>query len=211
MASAGIAPYLQFGEVPWWYFAGSIGMTFYDAYTTSSFQAQYGRPMAVIASEHADPSAYPDECAFLPGLIGAFTNNIMNAVRRAQPGAQIEVLYPPDVNNTPFNQIINFPTSYWTAASVNCLKTENFTYTESRDLTLAQQSIQLPASLGFPPSQASHLVGIGDYTTAWAKERRLAIGASVESVALFALDQFCLIGYSLPLDRGARLGRYLGR
>jgi hypothetical protein len=53
-------------------------------------------------------------------------------------------------------------------------------------------------SLGFPPSQASHLVGVSDYTTPWAKEVGLAMGANVESVVLFALDQFCLIGY--PLD-----------
>jgi hypothetical protein len=27
---------------------------------------------------------------------------------------------------------------------------------------------------------------------------------------LFALDQFCLIGYPLPLDRGARRSQYMG-
>ena len=54
-------------------------------------------------------------------------------------------------------------------------------------------------------------MGIGDYTTPWAKERQLAIGAGVESVVLFALDQFCLIGYSLPLDGRTGRARYLGR
>jgi len=211
MASAGVVPYLQFGEVQWWYFANAAGMTFYDAYATSSFQTQYGRPMAVIANQSADPSGYPNECAFLPTLIGQFTKSIMDAVRQVQPGTLFEVLYPPDVNNTPLNQLINYPTSYWTPANLKCLKTENFTYTGNRNIDLAQQSIQLPMSLGFPVSQASHLVGIGDYTTPWQKERRLAIGAGVESVVLFALDQFCLIGYSLPLDRSPRSARYLGR
>ena len=65
-------------------------------------------------------------------------------------------------------------------------------------------------SLGFPPSQASHLVGIGDYTTPWTRERQLAISAGMESVVLFALDQFCLIGYSLPLDGQSSKSRYLG-
>ncbi|HWC99457.1 MAG TPA: hypothetical protein VG456_22010, partial [Candidatus Sulfopaludibacter sp.] len=55
MASAGVPPYLQFGEVQWWYFAAKSGMPFYDAYTTQTFQSQYGRAMAVIASENADP------------------------------------------------------------------------------------------------------------------------------------------------------------
>jgi hypothetical protein len=30
-------------------------MPFYDAYTTSTFQAQYGRAMAVITSNTVDP------------------------------------------------------------------------------------------------------------------------------------------------------------
>jgi len=30
--------------------------------------------------------------------------------------------------------------------------------------------------LGFPCSQSSHLVGIGEYTTPWDKARRLALG-----------------------------------
>jgi hypothetical protein len=64
--------------------------------------------------------------------------------------------------------------------------------------------------LGFPPSQSSHLVGIGEYTTPWAKEQRLALGEGIESVVLFALDQFCLIGYDLPLDDGARRALYMG-
>jgi hypothetical protein len=64
--------------------------------------------------------------------------------------------------------------------------------------------------LGFPPSQSSHLVGIGEYTTPWPKEQRLALGEGIESVVLFALDQFCLIGYDLPLDDGSRRALYMG-
>ena len=44
MNAAGLTPYLQFGEVQWWYFPnvtvidGAVsGMPFYDAYTTSTF------------------------------------------------------------------------------------------------------------------------------------------------------------------------------
>jgi hypothetical protein len=53
-------------------------------------------------------------------------------------------------------------------------------------------------------------VGIGEYTTPWDKERLLALGASLDSVVLFALDQFCLVGYSLPFDRGARRAAFQG-
>jgi hypothetical protein len=210
MAGAGVTPYLQFGEVQWWYFADSSGMPFYDSYTTTSFQQTYGRAMAAIPSQNADPAGFADECAYLPQLIGAFTTTIMAFVRQSQPTARFEVLYPPDVNNTALDKVVNFPRPAWTPANLACLKTENFTYTGDRNLDEARQSIDLPMQLGFPPAQASHLTGIGDYTTPWAKERRLAIAAGVESVVLFALDQFCLIGYSLPLDPGPRRAWFQG-
>jgi hypothetical protein len=210
MNGAGVMPYLQFGEVQWWYFAGPSGMPFYDSYTTTSFQQTYGRAMARILSQNADPSGLANECAFLPQLIGTFTSTIMAFVRQSHPAALFEVLYPPDVNDTPLNQLVNLPRSVWTPANLACLKTENFTYTGDRNLDKARQSINLPMQLGFPPAKASHLTGIGDYTTPWAKERRLAIGAGVGSVVLFALDQFCLIGYDLPLSTGPRIIRFQG-
>ena len=210
MSDAGLSPYLQFGEVQWWYFANAAGMPFYDNHTTAAFQSQYGRPMRVIVTQNADPAAFPEECAFLPQLIGQFTDSIMAYVRQTYPDARFEVLYPPDVNDTPLNRVINFPTTVWTPARLDSLKTENFTYTGDRDLNKARESVQLPLELGFQRSQASHLVGIGEYTTPWNKEQQLALGERLESVVLFALDQFCLIGYALPLDRGARRSQYMG-
>jgi hypothetical protein len=38
----------------------------------------------------------------------------------------------------------------------------------------------------------------------------MAAGEQLDSVVLFALDQFCLIGYQLPLERGARRSQYMG-
>jgi len=72
-------------------------------------------------------------------------------------------------------------------------------------------SIAAGATWGFPPSQRSHLVGIGDASTSWLKEARMAQGAGFESVVLFALDQFCLIGYALPLSMGMRLSAQIGK
>ena len=217
MVKAGVTPYLQFGEVQWWYFPGPTatvvtepGMPFYDAYTMATFQSTYSQPMAIIANQYADPKQYPQECALLPGLIGTFTKTIRAFVRASFPSAQFEILYPPDVNNTALNQIVNFPLSDWTPANLNCLKTENFTYTAERNINLIRQSIQLPAQLGFPPAQSSHLVGIADYTTPWQKEQQLASGSKLQSVVLFALDQFCLIGYGLPLARSGRRAGFLG-
>ena len=124
MASAGVRPYVQFGEVQWWYFASGAGMPFYDSYTTSCFEARYGKPMAAILSQHADPSNFPDECAFLPEPIGEFTSAVMTYVRQAHPDAQFEVLYPPDVNDTALNRLVNFPHAHWTPATLDSLKTE---------------------------------------------------------------------------------------
>jgi hypothetical protein len=213
MAAAGVTPYLQFGEVQWWYFASAQdgGMPFYDAYTTNTFQSTYGKAMGVIASQDADPAQYTDECQFLPSLIGTFTSSIRAFVRQTQAETRFEVLYPPDTNDTALNAIINYPVNDWTPANLSCLKTENFTYTGDRDLNAARTSIDLPGVKGFPAAQSSHLVGIGDYTTPWQREWSLALAAGDESAVLFALDQFCLIGYSLPLRVPSRRSKYLGR
>jgi len=211
MLNAGMTPYLQFGEVQWWYMADHGGMPFYDAYTTSGYQAAYGHPMATIPSQYTDPTPYPNECVFLPGLIGQFTQAIMTFVRQSVPNAKFEVLYPPDVNNTALNRLINYPAASWTPANLACLKTENFTYTGDRNLDLARESIRLPQQRGFPPSQSSHLVGIGDYTTPWTKEWSLAAASGLESVVLFALDQLCLIGYSLPPNVKLAQAKFMGR
>ena len=210
MVSAGVPPYLQFGEVQWWYFAAASGMPFYDSYTKTTFQNRFGRPMGVIASEHSDPGLFPDECGFLPGLIGDFTNAVMAHVRLTHADARFEVLYPPDVNDTPLNRLVNLPLTQWTPERLECLKTENFTFTGNRNMNQASASIQLPMLLGFPREQSSHLVGIGDYTTPWNKEVRIAMGEQLESVVLFALDQFCLIGYQLPLERSTRRSQFQG-
>ena len=56
MEAAGLTARLQFGEVLWWYFANASGMAFYDAYTTSRFQTQYGRPLYTFLTPNDDPS-----------------------------------------------------------------------------------------------------------------------------------------------------------
>jgi hypothetical protein len=210
MSDAGVAPYLQFGEVQWWYFADAAGMPFYDAYTTGRFQSEYGRAMATIASEHASPAQFADECAYLARLIGEFTAAVMAFVRQTYPAARFEVLYPPDTNATALDTAVNFPAAAWTPGALACLKTENFTYTGSRSLDLARVAMAVPGTHGFPPSQTSHLTGISDYTWPWLSEWEIAMAQGLESTVLFALDQFCLIGYALPLETGVRRALFMG-
>ena len=204
-AAAGLVPYLQSGEVQWWYFpkAGS-GMPFYDAYTQQQFQARYNVAMKVITDNEADPGQFPSECEFLPALIGAYTSSIRSALKSQFPNCRYEVLYPTDTNNTPLNTVINYPGSDWTPANLTCLKTESFSFTQNHNLDQSQYSMNVSASKGFSNSARSHLVGISDEWTAWMKEVDLAQSQGMESVVLFALDQYCLIGYpAAPYGKSA--------
>jgi hypothetical protein len=205
MSDAGMQPYLQFGEVQWWYFRDNrSGMPYYDAYTASTFLAEYGRAMQAILDNTVSPADYPQEAQFLPTLIGAFTSQIMTFVRATFPTCRFEVLYPLDTNDTAWDSAVNYPANAWTPAALDCLKTESFGFTSARNLKECLTSIEFPQAQGFAPQASAHLVGIGDPTTPWLKEARLAQAAGVESVVLFALDQLCLIGYPLPLARGLR-------
>jgi len=158
----------------------------------------------------ADPAAYPDEVEFLAALIGEHTDAIMAYVLAAHPTARFEVLYPFDVNYTAFNKTINFPAGAWTPAALECLKTEGLGLTFTKNLKRSEEGIDMGIALGFPASQRSHLVGLGDASAPWLKEMRIAEGKGFESVVGFALDQFCLIGYALPLPHSSRRGTRLG-
>lgn len=215
-AAAGLQPFLQFGEVQWWYFPSDgaghnfSGMPFYDAWNQAQFEAHYGHSLAVITTNTVDPANYPDEVAYLPVVIGNFTSAIMSFVRSSQPTCRFEVLYPTDVNQTAFNRAMNYPVAAWTPAALTCLKTECFGFTLGRNLDMSEETIDFGEALGFPATQRSHLVGIGDSTTAWVKEAQTAAGKGFESVVLFALDQFCLIGYEAPLRRSLRRSLFMG-
>jgi hypothetical protein len=215
-AAAGLQSYLQFGEVQWWYFPNDglgtnfSGMPFYDAANQSQFEALYGHPIAVFTANTVDPASYPDEVAYLPGVIATFTSAVMSYVRSSQSSCRFEVLYPTDVNQTAFNRAINYPAAAWTPALLTCLKTEAFGFTFGRDLDKSEATLDFGGTLGFPATQRAHLVGVGDATAAWLKEARTALGKQFESVVLFALDQFCLIGYGLPLPKSLRRSVRIG-
>ena len=111
---------------------------------------------------------------------------------------------PTDVNQTAFNRAINYPAAAWTPTALTCLKTEAFGFTFGRNLDQVWATLDFGSALGFAMAQRSHLVGAGDSTAAWLKEVRAAEGKRFESVVLFAIDQFCLIGYDVPLPGGLR-------
>jgi hypothetical protein len=209
MDEAGQTPYLQFGEVQWWYFPGASGMTFYDDYTTSEFQTQFGSTMHVFLSNDDSPAAYPNEAGFLPDLIGDFTAAIRSFVTASHAGAKFEVLYPHDVNDFALTRVVNYPEDDWTPANLETLKTENFSHTVAANLNKALESIRLPFSKGFTRSRSAHLIGVAGAPHPWEWERRLARAENIETVVLWAFDQFSMVGYRLPLGEGSRRSRFV--
>jgi hypothetical protein len=213
MVEAGYLPYMQFGEVQWWYFPNMgpfdppISMPYYDQYTKDRFLSEYGFPMRFIGHNMVDPADFAEEAQLLPKLIGEFTDAIRAHLLAAHPNCRFEVLYPTDVNDTPWGHVVNYPDDAWTPAKLDNLKTESFSFTFARDLNKSRYSIGYPESKGFSREKRSFLVGPGDSTTNWQKEVRLAKRENVESIVMFALDQFCLIGYPVPIWNGPRKAR----
>jgi len=210
LVEAAVVPYLQLGEVQWWYFPGpfaistGLSLPYYDSYTLETFEDRYGFPMRVIPHQYVDPGDYPEEAEHLPRLIGEFCDELISYVRGFHPNCRYEVLYPTDVNDTAWGRVVNYPEDSWTPAKLSALKTESFSFTFERNLNKSRYSVGFPASKGFTPAQSAYLVGPGDATTTWRKEVKMAFARGVESIVLFALDQFCLMGYALPLFRGPR-------
>lgn len=197
MATAGCQPYLQFGEVQWWYFPyDGSGLPIHDSYSRDQFFGVYGVYPRAVPDGYANPGLYAQEASFMAGLIGTFTSNIMSHVRAQFPSCRFEVLYPTDVNEGQFNKLVNYPGS-WNAANLDNLKTESFIYTGSRDLNKCLDSMRYSQVKGFPNSKRSHLIGIADAIAPWERETKLAKAEAVESIVLFALDQFCLVGYDV--------------
>lgn len=207
--AAGLTPYLQFGEVQWWYFPEPPGMTFYDDYTTSEFQSQHGRAMNVFLSNDDGLAGFPEEAAFLPGLIGTYTQTIRDFVRAIHPITKFEVLYPHDVNDHALTRVVNYPDTDWTPANLEVLKTENFTYTGDFNLDKSVESIRFPFTKGFARNRSAHLIGVFRTAEPWNWERRLTHAEGHESVVLWAFDQFSMIGYRLPLSDGVRRSRLI--
>jgi hypothetical protein len=199
MELGGLVPYMQLGEVQYWYFPNASGMPYYDADATSSFQAQFGRPMARIVDQYQSPAPYNDELNFLRNRLGSFCTALIDHVRAHHPATRFEVLYPPDVNDSPIGELVNFPADSWNPQRLECLKTESFIFTLTSNLEKSRITIDTSAQKGFPIGKRAHLVGIWDYTSSWRKEIFLAVDQGLESVTLFALDQMCLIGFRVPL------------
>jgi hypothetical protein len=137
------------------------------------------------------------------------TTTITNFVRQRYPNTTFEALYPPDMNDSPLVTVVNMSAS-WNPSTLTCLKTETFAFTGSRNLDQAQGSIVPPMQMGSAQNQSAHLVGITGYSTPREKGTRLSQAENVNSVKLFALDQFCLMSCTAPMAVRKRRALFIG-
>jgi hypothetical protein len=113
------------------------------------------------------------------------------------------------VNDFAFTSVINYAPD-WTPANLDNLKTESFGFTFGHNLDRARRTIDHGAVRGFPRNQRSFLVGVQDGFSSWQKEIEMAKAENLDSIVIWALDQYCLIGYSTPMPGGLRRAARFG-
>lgn len=222
-ACAITVPYVQFGEIFHWFFAGGIGptMAFYDANQAVAALAALGRSLHVFTDPDNDPSvnAYAD-AIFLYTRIQTFVNTIVTAVKALYPNTKFEELWAYDVNyltaytNTtyPFylggrlNRYINLPPAYESPGSdIDRFKVEALAWgTSFRSLTQAIDSIQVGYSAPFtwPKSDLFYLIPWQNGGCPWHREYLQAVRNGLVNLNFWALDHAILFSWyqTLPIE-----------
>jgi hypothetical protein len=219
MAAAGVAPRLQFGEVGWWFQAGGspAGMAFYDADTASAAVAALGRALATFATPGDDPSinAYAD-ADFLRARLGGYVAAVQAAVVAAVPSAVFEVLWPLDVNDPVTARLmryVNLPAAWMARAGsgFDTFVAEGLSYCgASFDVDKGAACAKYAwTALGWDRAHCRYLMGWDVAVAPWQREYLAASRTGVPVVKMWAWDHLCLMGWALPMPRGARAGRVL--
>jgi hypothetical protein len=209
MASAGLTPWLQFGEVGWWYWPGATptdtkGMAYYDADTTAAASAALGRALHVFLTPADAPGAWPADVAFLAGRLAGYVAAVQSTVLAAVSGACFELLWPLDVNlpeTRPLNWAVNLP-SAWKARSGSGFESflcEGFQFGGTdRDLDAVARCAAYPfTELSWDRAHCGYLMGI--FNAGWPWEKDYLAGASANAVKVWAWDHVCLYGRMVPV------------
>jgi hypothetical protein len=218
-AAAGLTPEVQCGEHLWWYFTNynavsnpQGGMAYYDEATAASSQASLGRPIGIFLSPNDDPTAVNGgaDAGFLAGLLFGHVSTIAQAVRAAFAGAQVELLWPYDVNypmpigreslGGRLNFAVNLPAAWKGKAGSNLdrFKIEALDFgSGTRSLDLALQAIQFPGLMGWPLQSIRYLFPVDNGGCPFQYEQQLAQGALIPYLTPFAIDHVCLFGWNL--------------
>ena len=219
MNQAGLIPRLQFGEFCWWYFTNRTesnpegGMGYFDAETAAAAQAALQRPLHVFLSPADDPGVNGGaDARFLSDRLRDHVAALAASIRQAVPAAEIEILFPFDVNyHEPagvhriggrLNRAVNLPAG-WTArqsSGLDVFKTEALDFGAwSRDLNLTQEAVSFAAELDWPRQALRHVVAVFQPGYAWEKECLEALGRGFHSVVLWAFDHICLLNINPEL------------
>ena len=209
MAGAGLPPRLQFGEVLWWYVAGSSGMAFYDADTTAAASAALGRALATFHTANDDPSVngYAD-ANFLRSRLGSYVAAVQLAVLATVPSALFELLWPLDVNDPDNRRLlhyVNLPPA-WQARAGSGFDTvlcEGFQYAGiDHDLDKAKRCAAYPfAELSWDRAHCRYLMGWYNSGWPWQREYQAAQRTGIPLIKFWAYDHLCLFGWPLPLPK----------
>lgn len=217
MAAAGLAPRLQMGEFTWWYFTNFSeanpdgGMAYYDSETRAAALAALGRELHVFRSPDDDPLIHGgSDAVFLRNRLRDYASALAAHVRGAFPEAELEVLFPYDVNH-PFpagvhqlggrlNHFVNLPPEWRSKETCpfDRFKVEALDFSAwSRNLDLARGSLEFAASLEWPRPSLRAMIALFRGGSPWKKEVVLAGQLGFGGVSLWAFDHVCLYGWDL--------------
>jgi len=215
METAGLTARLQFGEVLWWYFANASGMAFYDAYTTSRFQTQYGRPLHTFLTPNDDPAVngYVD-ANFLRQTVKDHVDAIRAYVLAAHPNAKFEILWPLDVNDPTTRQLnrhINLPVEWESKAGsgFDTFLIEGFQFAGvDRNLDKVRWMAGYPFEvLSWPRADCRYLMGLFNAGWPWEHDYLAARRSRVPVIKIWAYDHLCLFGRGVPMPAESRSNR----
>lgn len=217
MAAAGLQPRLQMGEFTWWYFTNygpenpGGGMAYYDDETRAAAQAALGRPLHVFRSPADDPGVNGGaDALFLRNRLRDYAAALAAEVRAAFPSADLEILFPFDVNHPQpagihnlggaLNRFVNLPVEWTSKAQspFDRFKIEALDFSAwSRNLDLSRQSMEFAAGLDWPRESIRAMIAVFRGGTPWRKEAAIARQLGYGAVSLWAFDHVCIYGLSL--------------
>lgn len=206
---ADLPPRLQFGEVLWWYIAGSSGMAFYDVDTTAAALAVLGRALATFHTANDDPgiNGYAD-ANFLRSRLGNYVAAIQSAVLAQVPATLFELLWPLDVNdptNCKLLRYVNLPPAWQSRAGsgFDTFLCEGFQYAGvNHNLDQAQTCASYPfAVLSWYRAHCRYPEGWYNAGWPWAREFQSAQRTGLPLIKFWAYDHLCLYGWPLPLPK----------
>ena len=217
MAEAGLQPRLQMGEFTWWYFTNRRpdnpggGMAYYDAETQAAAQAALGRPLHVFGSPQDDPGVNGGaDALFLRNRLRDYAAALAADIRPAFPEAELEILFPYDVNHPEpagihqlggaLNRFVNLPAEWTSKAQspFDRFKIEALDFgVWSRNLDLCRQTLEFAAGLDWPRPLIRAMIAVFRGGAPWRQEITMARQLGLGAVSLWAFDHVCIYGWNL--------------